>query len=127
MSRLTLSLLGSARVELDGKPVEVDTRKAIALLVYLAVTGQGHRRDTLATLLWPEYDQESARASLRRTLSALKKGLGGEWLDIHREEIGLQASGSEVWIDVELFRARLAETRAHGHQAAETCAACVAP
>ncbi len=126
MPRLPLSLLGPPRVEVDGRPVEVDTRKAIALLMYLAVSGQAHRRDTLATLLWPEYDQESARASLRRTLSALKKGLGGDWLDIGREQIGLLL-GHEVSIDVDLFRARLAETRTHGHIATEACPACVAP
>ena len=126
MPRLTLSLLGPPRVEVDGRPVEVDTRKAIALLMYLAVTGQAHRRDTLATLLWPDYDQERARASLRRTLSALKKGLGGNWLDVHREQIGLLDS-SEVSIDIELFRARLAQTRTHGHRATEVCSACVAP
>jgi DNA-binding SARP family transcriptional activator/predicted ATPase len=122
--RLTLSLLGPPRVEVDGRPVEVDTRKAIALLMYLAVTGEAHRRDSLATLLWPEYDQESARASLRRTLSALKKGLGGAWLEIQREQIGLQG-GPEVSSDVDLFRARLTQTRTHGHSGMEVCAACI--
>jgi len=67
VARLSIALLGSPSVEVDGAPLEVDTRKAIALLAYLAVTGQAHGRDTLATLLWPEYDQEKARASLRRT------------------------------------------------------------
>lgn len=54
MPELTVSLLGPPRVERDGVPVEVDTRKAIALLAYLAVNGQGQNRDTLAGLLWPE-------------------------------------------------------------------------
>jgi hypothetical protein len=57
MPELTVSLLGPPRVERDGVPVEVDTRKAIALLAYLAVNGQGQNRDTLAGLLWPEYHQ----------------------------------------------------------------------
>ncbi len=60
MSRLELSLLGSPRIELDGSVVEVDTRKATALLAYLAVTGEAHRRDALAALLWPESDQTRA-------------------------------------------------------------------
>jgi len=56
MSRLALFLLGPPRIERDGVLINVDTRKAIALLAYLAVTHQRHSRDVLASLLWPEYD-----------------------------------------------------------------------
>ena len=37
MSRLTIALLGPPRVERDGQAIQVDTRKAIALLAYLIV------------------------------------------------------------------------------------------
>ncbi|MBE3560404.1 MAG: alpha/beta hydrolase, partial [Ktedonobacteraceae bacterium] len=50
---------------------------------------QRHSRDTLAALLWPEYDQTHARATLRRTLSVLNKALAGQWLQIEREMVGL--------------------------------------
>ncbi len=40
MSRLAIFLLGAPRIELDGQPVETDTRKASALLAFLAVTGR---------------------------------------------------------------------------------------
>jgi DNA-binding SARP family transcriptional activator len=63
MSRLTLYLFGSPRIELDGLPLEVDRRKAIALLIYLALTPQTHSRDAQATLFWPGYDQTNARAN----------------------------------------------------------------
>ena len=59
MSRPKLYLFGPPRIERDGEPVEVDTRKALALVAYLAMTHQSHSRDALATLLWPEYDQRS--------------------------------------------------------------------
>jgi hypothetical protein len=39
MSRLALYLLGPPRLELDGEPVEIGRRRAVALLAYLAVTG----------------------------------------------------------------------------------------
>jgi DNA-binding SARP family transcriptional activator len=104
--RLTLHLLGTPRVERDGMPVEVDTRKAIALLAYLAVSGQPHSRDALAALLWPDYDQSRARATLRRTLSVLGKALGGEWLDAGRETVSLDQQG--VWVDVSEFTRRAA-------------------
>jgi DNA-binding SARP family transcriptional activator len=89
MSRLSLYLLGPPRIECDGEPIQVDTRKAIALLVYVAITGERHRRDALVNLLWPEYDQSRGRAALRRTLSALRRALAGDWLDIDRETVGL--------------------------------------
>jgi DNA-binding SARP family transcriptional activator len=80
MDALRLFLLGAPHIEREGEPVEVDTRKAIALLTYLVMTRQSHTRDALATLLWPELDQPHARAALRRTLSVLRKALGGAWL-----------------------------------------------
>src|SRR6266508_3731764 len=61
---LRLALLGPPRVERDGSPMEVDTRKAVALLAYLAVTGGWQGRDGIAGLLWPDYDRAHARAAL---------------------------------------------------------------
>ena len=78
MSRLTLHLLGPPRIERDSAPVVVDTRKAIALIAYVAVTHQPHSRDTLAALLWPEYDHTRAYANLRRTCRTLP------WLGLPR-------------------------------------------
>ena len=89
MSRLVLSLMGPPRIECDGVPIQVDTRKAVALLAYIAVTGESHRRASLANLLWPEYDRSRGRAALRRTLYALTKALAGDWLEVDRDEIGL--------------------------------------
>ena len=50
MPRLSLFLLGAPRLELDDLLLELNNRKATALLAYLAVTRQTHSRDTLATL-----------------------------------------------------------------------------
>lgn len=52
-----LFLFGVPRIERAGKPVDIHTRKAFALLAYLAITGTSHSRDTLAAFLWSEYDQ----------------------------------------------------------------------
>src|SRR5437762_6611816 len=122
MSRLALFLLGPPRIERDGVLVNVDTRKAIALFAYLAITQQHHSRDTLATLLWPEYDQPHARATLRRTLSALNKALAGSWLEIGREAVGLNQNAN-FWLDVEHFSNLLAQCRTHGHSSSEVCSA----
>ena len=126
MSRLALTLFGSPRIELDQQPITVDTRKAIALLAYLALARQPHSRDALAALLWPEYDKSHAYAALRRTLSALNKALGGFGLAIDREAIGLDDQAG-IWIDAEQFQHRLAECRKHGHPETEVCSRCVEP
>src|SRR5215218_7041193 len=125
MPELRLAVLGPPRVELDGAAVEVDTRKAVALLAYLAVTGERHERTALAGLLWPEYDEAHARAALRRTLSALNRGLHGGWLATDRNGVALDRAG--LWLDLERFRSLLAASGGHGHGSAETCPACLAP
>ena len=126
MSHLALFLLGPPRIERDDEPIEVDRRKAVALLAYVAVTAERHSRDVLATLLWQEYDQAAARAALGTTLWALNKALGKGWLEVDRETVGLSESAS-IWVDVTRFRHLVAECRAHGHPPDKVCPACVAP
>lgn len=101
---LRLFLLGSPRIERDGDAVRVDTRKAVALLAYLAVSGQPQSRESLAELLWPEYGPDRSRASLRRTLSAVNRALGPGWLVTDRDTVRVDPT---AWIDVEDFHAAL--------------------
>ncbi|HZQ07881.1 MAG TPA: AAA family ATPase [Anaerolineae bacterium] len=103
MSNVSLHFLGAPRIERDGKPIEPDTRKALALAAYLALTGTAHHRDELAALFYPDADQAHARAALRRTLSALKSALGENALDIDRETVALPMN-SNVRVDVLEFR-----------------------
>ncbi|MDQ3793891.1 MAG: AAA family ATPase, partial [Actinomycetota bacterium] len=118
-------MLGSPRVEHDGGELEVDTRKAIALLAYLAVTRRRQARDSLAGLLWPEYNQTRARAALRRTLSSLAAARAAGWLVADRESVDLVRD--EIWVDVDRFRELLAGCRTHGHAGSEVCARCLPP
>ncbi len=124
MTDLRLFLFGSPRLERDGLAPPMDTRKALALLAYLATTGQSHSRDTLAALFWPDYEQSQARANLRRTLSTLSKAIGKETLEIDRESIGL-APQTQLWVDVRRFAELLQTTRSHNHPADEVCPTCL--
>jgi DNA-binding SARP family transcriptional activator len=121
--RTTISLLGAPRIEHDGVPVEVDTRKAIALAAYLAVTEQSHTRDALAGLLWPEYSQSRARAALRRTLSSLGKARAEGWLHADRESVDLD--NDTIWVDVTRFHDLLGRCKEHGHPESEVCPECL--
>ena len=67
MAGFQLHLLGPPSFARDGVPVDLGRHKTIALFTYLAVTGHPHRREALATFLWPEYDQAHAAAYLRRS------------------------------------------------------------
>lgn len=124
MSRLALYLLGSPQIELDGKLVEISRRKATALLAYLAVTGQAHSRDALATLLWPDYDQSRARGALRRTLSTLNTALNDIWLEADRETIELKRNAN-LFVDVEQFRHYLTEGPPATQTEPEPCRPCI--
>ena len=118
-------MLGAPRIEHDGVPIEVDTRKATALAAYLAVTRRGHTRDALAGLLWPEYGQSRARAALRRTLSSLGKARAEGWLRADRE--GVDLAHDAIGVDVLRFQDLLAECRRHGHPESEVCPECLPP
>jgi predicted ATPase/DNA-binding SARP family transcriptional activator len=126
LSELVIRTLGAPAVEYQGSAITVDTRKAIALLIYLAIEAQPRSRDAIAALLWPEHDQTRARAALRRTLSVLHKALGGQYLVIERERLSL--GGPEApWVDALEFRRLLAASRDHGHAEKEVCPACLEP
>lgn len=104
MHGLVVALLGSPKITVDGAAVRFDTRKAVALLAYLACTRHAHTREALAALLWPEY--ADARNALRRTLSAILHTLGPGWLDVGRDQIAI-ADRPDLWLDVAAFETQL--------------------
>lgn len=75
--RLRISLLGPMKVELDGVPLMIRSRKARGLLAYLLHRqGEDISRETLCSLFWGDRSDPQARASLRQTLSELRRQLG---------------------------------------------------
>ncbi len=94
---IRLELLGVPAVSLGGRPVRFDTRKAVALLALLAVSGHSEGRERLASLLWPGSDPGRARAALRRTLSVTASALPGA-LQITRVTVALApaVAGSDI-------------------------------
>ena len=89
LRELALFFLGTPIVEYNGTAVKVSTRKAIALLAYLAMTQAAQRRESLLALLWPGLDRPRGLAALRTTLSVLRKAFDGEWLVTDGDMIGL--------------------------------------
>jgi DNA-binding SARP family transcriptional activator len=108
-SRLALYFLGSPQLFLDNAPIRAGRRKAIALLAYLAIERGQHRRESLSTLLWPDYDQSKAFTNLRHTLWEIQQSIGDSWLIIDREKIGLNEA-ADIWLDLRQFESLLAKS-----------------
>ena len=104
--------------------MSLETRKAIALLAFLSVTQESHKRDELVTLLWPEFGQTRGRTILRHVLYALRRTLGGGWLDVNREDVGLR-TGANLWLDVQEFASLVSACRSHRHPTGRLCANCL--
>src|SRR5437763_450415 len=99
---LRLTLLGSPVVERDGQSLSFDTRKATALLAFLAVEQHPQPRDRLAALLWPDAEPNRARSALRRTVSVTAAEVGAALL-VDRAQLSL--SSDAVRCDTSEFRA----------------------
>lgn len=94
---LRILLLGGFEVHTDaGESICLPSRNARGLLAYLAMsTGRALTRERLATLLWGGKSEDKARASLRQTLSQLRRSLnarGGEFLKGDGDAIALDSS-----------------------------------
>lgn len=124
MPLFKLFLMGPPRLEKNGKAVAISRRKEIALLAYLTTTHKPHSRDSLAALFWPDYDQSSALANLRRELSRLNKKTGGQVLSIDRMQVSLNQE-ADLWLDRDAFAGDLKTVREHDDFPENLCEACL--
>lgn len=106
VSSARLFFFGAPRIEIDGTPVKLQRRKAVALLAYLSVGLQVVERDEAATMFWPELDRERGRAALRQILWEIGGTPARGLLVIEREQIRFDERG-KAWIDVGEFRCRV--------------------
>ncbi|MDX1416215.1 MAG: BTAD domain-containing putative transcriptional regulator, partial [Candidatus Promineifilaceae bacterium] len=123
MQALGIRLFGRIEVTYSGQSVEIKSRKAQALLTYLAITRRAHSRDRLAVLFWPEADEKRARNSLSRVLYQLNQTPLAQQLESSADNIQMR-SGS-VWVDVHFFEDLIRAWRSHEHQNPELCAECL--
>ena len=100
MPSLSLTLCGSVAVAGHGVVPETIGAKSLALLAYLALEPGSHSRDELTALLWGEYPEEKAKASLRQALTHLREQVPGA-LRVERATVSLVAG--EVECDVNTF------------------------
>jgi DNA-binding SARP family transcriptional activator/predicted ATPase len=126
---LVLQLLGTVQITWDGKALKFATEHTRALLAYLAVEADVvHRRTTVATLLWPEENEATARHNLRQALFFLKQTLAAV---PHRDSLLQVTSTTMQWhnqaitVDLRAFQAWWRLSQGHNHALLQPCAACV--
>jgi DNA-binding SARP family transcriptional activator/tetratricopeptide (TPR) repeat protein len=99
-ARLRLLLLGGFQARRRARPVALPSRKARALLAFLAThPDRAHSRERLAALLWTDSPEAKARNSLRQTLFALRRafGAGGASpLRVEADAVALAREGVET-------------------------------
>ena len=132
-----LQLLGSFEPMVNNRSIQFRTDKIRALLAYLAIESSvPQSKQSLATLLWGNTDDSSARTNLRISFHRLRQALDKQSKsDIskflfasNRQSIQLIADDAAhlVWCDVTLFQRLIAGCEAHGHQDIHFCSACLA-
>lgn len=124
MEEIKTFWLGIPTIERNGNVVNLETRKAVALLAYLVFSSPSPlSREKLATLFWPEYDQQHANANLRRSLYSINRDLGPDFITGNRENVMINPS-CLFWQDTSEFRLLLANIKAHKHEGI-VCEECI--
>jgi hypothetical protein len=94
---LRARLLGGLEVELNGTAIDSQaTQRPWALFAYLALAARPVTRAELANTFWPDVLDQSARASLRSALWALRRQIGDE-LVVNADQVALR---DLAWVDV---------------------------
>jgi DNA-binding SARP family transcriptional activator/predicted ATPase len=99
---LCLRFLGTVQVERAGEPVRgFRSRKALALLGYLAMQGQPAPRECLAGLFWEDQPEARGRANLSWVLNRIYTLLPG-CLQADRHTVGF-CYLANYWLDIDVF------------------------
>lgn len=130
MALLTLTLLGTYEARTaDNELLSFRSDKIRALLAYLALeTGRVHRRESLATLLWPEWSDAEALHNLRNSLYRLRRALGPQVSNqlLAQDRQSVRLDESSLWLDAGRFQELLAICARHtGHSERAKCPDCI--
>ena len=112
--KLELTLFGNLEIREGGVLLtDFTSKKAQALLCFLAVTGQSQPRSILAALLWGGFPEEKARMNLSQALTTLRQYCR-ESLDITRQTITL-LKNPLIWLDVDVFESTVMASSANAN------------
>jgi DNA-binding SARP family transcriptional activator len=126
---LSITFLGTFRITRDGSVVTgIESDKGRALLAYLATeSGQAHRRESLAALLWPDADKATASQNFRRVIYNLRHTLEGEEgsvLLVTRHDIQFNSAAGHR-VDVVVLSNLFDLITTHPHERVDACRVCI--
>ena len=98
----SLQTFGFPEIHGDSRPIKLNLRKGLALLIYLAEAQGAVARDVIAALLWPESSGDTARARLRRMLHRIELTLGQQVFEADRTSMRWSPA-VELQVDSHLF------------------------
>lgn len=100
---IMVSVIGSGSLVYRGRDIGLRNRKACAMLAYLALSKTGEEdRERLVGLLWSEFSERNARATLRQAVHEVREALmsaGSTALISTRTTVGLQPGSFRVDLD----------------------------
>lgn len=106
---LKIYRLGKFNLQADDHPIELLSRPAQSLVAYLVLdAGVAHRREELASLLWPETAESNARSYLQQALRRIRKSFSSGFLNwedyLQIDDISVCFKlDADYWLDVNLF------------------------
>ena len=100
---IEIHLLGTPRIQVDGKDVFFTYGKVQALIYYMVVKGVA-LRDEISGLLWPEKSEVSARKNLRNAIYEAKKLLGNDVFISPRNAVLQWNPTAHIYVDVHQFQ-----------------------
>ena len=112
---LEVRLFGLFDIQVDGQKLDLTSRPAQLLFIYLVLhSGVQVRRDRLAGLIWPDSSEKQARSNLRHALWRLRKAFEEvsetemETIKANDETIRFDPAG-DSFIDVALLDQKLSD------------------
>lgn len=98
-----LTFLGPVQIEHAGKPLRgLRSRKAVALLAYLALRGQPVSRTALVDLFWPDQTERRGRANLSWVINHINSAIPNAFT-AERHAVRFNDSNSALWLDTYAF------------------------
>ncbi len=98
-----LHFLGPVQIEQAGRPLRgLRSRKALALLAFLALHEGAVSRTVLADFFWPDQDERHGRANLSWALNHIKTVIP-EAIVAERDALRFNSQNSALWLDTRAF------------------------
>lgn len=106
--KISIRLLGNLEITNAGGAVQLESKKARALVAFLATEHEhAHSRSRLAALFWPDLTPARAKQNLRQVLSNIRKQFGDRVREqpvllVTRQSVQWNVS-ADCWVDVQVL------------------------